>query len=124
MDTVTSNSITYKIINRSESEDARKINATFKNKWKWSWLYEGDENGDYLSSYVRKTNVSGSEFCIYCNKPLVYGNASKNDLLNHATKSTEQLSSKKNYLSTTLSYHFIGGSLQSIHQVRLVPVLP
>ena len=22
------------------------------------------------------------------------------------------------------SYHFIGGSLQSIHQVRLVPVLP
>ena len=34
MDTVTSNSITYKIINMSESEDARKIDATCKNKWK------------------------------------------------------------------------------------------
>ena len=80
MDTVTSNSITYKTINRSESEDARKIDATCKNKWKWSWLEEKDENGDYLSSYVRKINVSGSAFCIYCNKPLVYGNTGKKDL--------------------------------------------
>ena len=31
MDTVTSSSVTYKIINRSESEDARKIDATCKN---------------------------------------------------------------------------------------------
>ena len=73
MDTVTSNSVTYKIINRNESEDARKIDrkidATCRNKLKWSWLEEKDENGDYLSSYVRKINVSGSAFCIYCNKP-------------------------------------------------------
>ena len=34
MDTVTSNSVTYKIINRRESDDARKIDATSKNKWK------------------------------------------------------------------------------------------
>ena len=40
MDNVTSNSITYKIINRSESENARKIDATCQNKWKWSWLEE------------------------------------------------------------------------------------
>ena len=102
MDTVTSNSVTYKIINRSESEDTRKIDGTCKNKWKWSWLEEKDENGDYLSSYVRKINVSGSAFCIYCNKPLVYGNTGKKDLLKHAMKSTEHLSSKKNLLSTTL----------------------
>ena len=31
MDTVTSNSVTYKTINRSEGEDARKIDATCKN---------------------------------------------------------------------------------------------
>ena len=37
-------------------------------------MEEKDENGDYLSSYVREINVSGSAFCIYCNKPLVYGN--------------------------------------------------
>ena len=30
MDTVTSNNVTYKIINRSESEDAKKIDATYK----------------------------------------------------------------------------------------------
>ena len=40
MDTVSSNSITFKIINRSESENARKIEATYQNKWKWSWLEE------------------------------------------------------------------------------------
>ena len=102
MDTVTSNSVTYTIINRSQSKGARKIDATCKNKWKWSWLEEKDENGDYLSSYVRKINVSGSAFCIYCNKPLVYGNTGKKDLLKHATKSTENLSCKKNYLSVTL----------------------
>ena len=39
MDTVTSNSVTYKIIKR---EDARKIDATCKNKWKWYWLEEKD----------------------------------------------------------------------------------
>ena len=54
MDTVTSNSVTYKIINRRESKDARKIDATCKNKWKWSWLEEKDVNGNYLSAYVRK----------------------------------------------------------------------
>ena len=102
MDTVTSNSVTYKIINRSQSEDAGKIYATCKNKWKWFWLEKKDENGDYLSSYVWKINVSGSAFCICCNKPLVYGNIGKKDLLKHATKSTEHLSSKKNYLSVTL----------------------
>ena len=33
MYTVTSNSVTHKISNRSESEDTRKIDATYKNKW-------------------------------------------------------------------------------------------
>ena len=102
MDTVTSNSVTYKIINRSEREDARKIDVTCKSKWKWSCLEEKDENGDYSSPYVRKINVSGSAFCVYCNKPLVYGNKGKEDLLKHATKSAEHLSSKKSYLYTTV----------------------
>ena len=64
--------------------------------------------GDYLSTYVTKIHVSGSAFCIYCNKPLVSGNTGKKGLFKHATKSTEHLSSKEN----------------TSHQVRLVPVLP
>ena len=63
-------------------------------------MKEEDEIGNYLWTYVRKINASSSAFCIYCNKHLVYGNAGKKDLLKHATKSTEHLSSKKNYLST------------------------
>ena len=102
MDTVILNSVTYTIINRNESKDARKIDATCKNKWKCSWLEEKYEHGKYLSTYVTKINVSGSAFCIYCNKPLVYDNTGKKDLHEHDTKSTEHLSSKKNYLSITL----------------------
>ena len=89
------------MINWSESEDARKIDVTCTNKCKWSWLKEKDESGNYLSFYVREINVSGSAFCIYCNKYLVCSNAGKKDLLKHAKKSTEYLSSKKNYLSNT-----------------------
>ena len=48
MDTVTSSSITCKIINKSESEDARKMH----------------QRCDYLSSYVRKINVSGFALAI------------------------------------------------------------
>ena len=36
MGTLTSNSVIYKTINRSESEHARKIDATCRNKWIWS----------------------------------------------------------------------------------------
>ena len=124
MDTVTSNSVTYKIINRSESGDARKIDEACKNKWKWSWLEEKDVNGDYLSAYVRKINVSGSAFCIYCNKTLVYGNTGKKDLLKHATKSTEHLSNKKNYLSTTiLPLHWRKPTRDSSNEISTCPPL-
>ena len=103
----------------SESEDARKIDATCKNKWKWSWLKEKDGNGNYLSTYERKINVSGSAFCIYCNKPLVYGNAGKKDLYKHAAKSTEHLLSKKNYLCTTfLSLHWRKPTSDSSNEIR------
>ena len=78
------------------------MDATCKNKWKWFWSKKKDENGGYLSTYVLKINVIGFAFRIYCNKRLVYSNVGTKDLLKHATKSTEYLSSKKNYLSTTL----------------------
>ena len=54
MDTVTSNSVTSKVINGSESKDARRIDANCENKWKWFWLEEKDKNGNYLPLYVRK----------------------------------------------------------------------
>ena len=70
-------------------------------------------------TYVRKINASSSAFCICCNKHLVYGNAGKKDLLKHATKSTEHLSSKKNYLSTTfLPLHWRKLTSDSSSEIR------
>ena len=81
-------------------------------------------NGDYLSAYRRKINVGGSAFCIYCNKTLVYGNTGKNDLLKHATKSTEHLSNKKNYLSTTLLLlHWRKPTSDSCNEISTCPPL-
>ena len=78
-----------------------------------------DESSDYLSTYVREINVSGSAFGIYCNKYLVYGNAGRKDLLKHAAKSTEHLSSKKDYLSTTfLPLHWRKLTSNSSSEIR------
>ena len=82
-------------------------------------MKEKDEIGNYLWTLVRKINASSSAFCIYCNKHLVYGNAGKKDLLKHATKSTEHLSSKKNYLSTTfLPLHWWKPASNSSSEIR------
>ena len=78
-------------------------------------MKEKDESGNYLSTYVRKINASGSAFC----KHLIYDNAGKEDLLKHATKSTEHLSSKKNYLSTTfLPLHWRKLTSDSSSEIR------
>ena len=62
MDTVTSNSVTYRIINRREIEDARKIDTTCKNKWKWSWLEEKDVNGNFYQLMLEKLMLVGQRF--------------------------------------------------------------
>ena len=88
------------------------------------WLEEKDVNGNYLSAYLRKINVGGSAFCIYCNKTLVYGDTGKNDLLKHATKSTEHLSNKKNYLLTTLlPLHWRKPTSNSCNEISTCPPL-
>ena len=81
-------------------------------------------HGNYLSAYVRKINVGGSGFCIYCNKTLVYGSTGKNDLLKHVTKSTEYLSNKKNHLSTTpLMLHWRKPTSDSCNKISTCPPL-
>ena len=78
---------------RSEREDARKIDATCKNKWKWSWFMEKDENQHMLGKLV----LVAPHF------PLVYSNTVKvitvKDLLKHAMKSTELSHELKHELS-------------------------
>ena len=80
-----------------------------RERWKWQLSV----------NLCKKINASGSAFCINCNKHLVYGNAGKKDLLKHATKSTEHLSSKKNYLSTTfLPLHWRKLTSDSSSEIR------
>jgi hypothetical protein len=51
--------IPYTIVDRS----IKAIERSVKNKFKWSWLEEKDEHGDYLSLYIRKIDVLG---CVIC----------------------------------------------------------
>ena len=41
-----------KILERTDNLKA--VEAKVKNKWNWTWLQEKDDNGDFLSDYVRK----------------------------------------------------------------------
>lgn len=91
----------YRIVSRKDARSGREIDAKCKNKWNWSWLEEQDKNGEYLSAYIRKINLSGSALCIYCNKIVCYGSSGKKDLLSHSKHSSVHLSNKKSYLQTS-----------------------
>ena len=61
------------------------IEKGVKNKWVWGWCESPDANGDYLSDYIWKVNLSGAAIC-QCNKKISYGNGGKNVLKQHAKK--------------------------------------
>ena len=46
-----------KILERTDNLKA--VEAKVKNKWNWTWLQEKDDNGDFLSDYVRKLDRGG-----------------------------------------------------------------
>ena len=73
---LTWNSINFKVTKRSVCEDANIIDSTYKNKSKCLQL----EEIYYLSSYVRKLKVCGSSFCIYYDKSLNYRSTGKKEL--------------------------------------------
>ena len=64
----------YKIMQRTDS--LADIERGVKNKWVWGWCESPDANGDYLSDYIRKVNLSGAAIC-QCNKKISYRNGGK-----------------------------------------------
>ena len=46
-----------KVIERTDDIKALEVNV--KNKWNWSWMEDKDNNGDFMSEYVRKINQPG-----------------------------------------------------------------
>ena len=63
------------------SADVRKIDATVRDKFRWDWLENKDDNGVYYSDYVRKLNCPGKALCTVCNSPISYGSSGKKALL-------------------------------------------
>ena len=61
-----------------QNADVRKIDKNIKNGWKWVWLQEKDRNGDYLSTYMRKSPEAGKAFCSWCRDLVNYGSSGKN----------------------------------------------
>jgi hypothetical protein len=64
----------------SRSANIKEVDRGVKNEFNWKWLEETDENGDFLSDYVRKINQPGRAFCTWCNDTLKYGSSGKRDL--------------------------------------------
>ncbi|GFO05574.1 Dnaj homolog subfamily c member 10-like [Plakobranchus ocellatus] len=57
-----------------------------KNRWKWKWLQQKDDNDEYFSVYIRKVKDVGLAWCCYCHKSINYAKAGKIALMRHSKK--------------------------------------
>ena len=60
------------------------IDSTSKNKFLWQWLKDADDNGDFLSKYIRKLKKDGVAWCTFCDCELKYGNRGKQAFIAHS----------------------------------------
>lgn len=68
-----------------EEIDALKICDTgVKNKWRFQWLQEIDEQGMKIGMWCRKINRVGDCFCVVCNTTVNYGSNGKKVLFKHS----------------------------------------
>ena len=65
-------------------DNVAEIYKSVKNKFKWAWLEEKDEDGYFYSDYVRRLKVAGLAVCIMCHDNLKYGSRGKQTLRDHA----------------------------------------
>ena len=67
-----------------EDGSLKGIEEGVKNSFRWVWLEEKDQNGQFLSEYIRKVNIPGKALCTYCNSLLNYSSGGKKDIKNHS----------------------------------------
>ena len=67
------------------------IDSTVRNKFRWAWLEEYDDNKDHLAEYVVKLNIPGAAKCSWCQAHLKYANGGKGLLKAHAKALTHNL---------------------------------
>ena len=74
------------------SSDLKVVESGVRNKFKWTWLEEKDDNNDFLAQ-------PGVAFCIYCQQCLDYGGRGKSFLLRHSESASHKR--KRNLVKTT-----------------------
>ena len=68
----------------SSNEDVslKGIEEGVKNSFRWVWLEEKDQNGQFLSEYIWKVNIPSKALCTYYNSLLNYSSGGKKDIKN------------------------------------------
>ena len=51
--------MSYKVLDRKDQIN----NDGIKNKWKWAWLEEKNDYGNFYSDYLRKLDAPGLAMC-------------------------------------------------------------
>ena len=59
------------------SVNVRKIDATCRDKFKWEWLEDLDDDGVYYSDYVKKLNAAGKVMWSVCKSTVTYSSSGK-----------------------------------------------
>lgn len=99
-------------IERKGSElQLKTLEKEVKNKFKWSWLEEKDELGNFFSAYIRKIKDPGVVWCTVCRDKINYGSSGKKALTNHAKRSSHQ---KNHKLATQKSQQALPAMFQAV----------
>ena len=98
-----------------EDGSLKGIEEGVKNSFRW--LEEKDQNGQFISEYIRKVNIPGKALCTYCNFLLNYSNGRKKDIKNHSRnkKHVQMINIRKTNTtlpSTPFLKSFVQSSLQ------------
>ena len=77
-----------------EGECVSAIDEGIRNKWRWEWLSETDENKTPHREWCVKLDRAGVCQCTICNSELKYGSNGKKRLNQHANGPSHQKNTK------------------------------
>ena len=60
--------------------NTKELEKDVKNKWRWEWLSEVDEDGGKWGTWLKKPDISGVAFCELCGKTINYKSSGKKGL--------------------------------------------
>lgn len=67
-----------------EPSKLEKLEAGITNKWRWEWMTEKNDDGQEHRTWLKKLDLPGTCFCIFCSKAFKYGSSGKKSLIRHA----------------------------------------